>query len=101
MLIIIKLFMILACNDDLHLFLAIFTKINLPYMRLYCYCYCYYYYYYYYYYCGSTALCWALGAFSVTWSYTQSVGLLGRRISPSQGLYLHSEQYNSLSHSWS
>jgi hypothetical protein len=27
---------------------------------------------------GSTALCWALAAFSVSWSFTQSVGLLGR-----------------------
>jgi hypothetical protein len=34
---------------------------------------------------GFTALCWALAAFSVSWSYTQSVGLLGRGISPSQG----------------
>jgi hypothetical protein len=42
----------------------------------------YYYYYYYYYYC-STALCWALAAFSVSWSYTQSVKLLGREISSS------------------
>jgi hypothetical protein len=33
---------------------------------------------------GSTALCWALAAFSVSYSYTQSVGLLGRGISPSQ-----------------
>jgi hypothetical protein len=30
------------------------------------------------YYYGSTALCWALAAFSVSLSYTQSVGLLGR-----------------------
>jgi hypothetical protein len=51
-----------------------------------------YYYYYYYYYC-STALCWALAAFSVSWSYTQAVGLLRRGISPSQGLYLHTEQH--------
>jgi hypothetical protein len=44
----------------------------------------YYYYYYYYYYCCcccccSTALCWAFPAFSVSCSYTQLVGLLGRR----------------------
>jgi hypothetical protein len=52
----------------------------------------YYYYYYYYYYC-STALCWALAAFSVSWSYTQSVGLLGHGICPSQGRYLHTEQH--------
>jgi hypothetical protein len=46
----------------------------------------------YYYYC-STALFWALAAFTVSCSYTQSVGLLGRGISPFQGLYLHTEQY--------
>jgi hypothetical protein len=34
-----------------------------------------------------------LPLFSVSWSYTRSVGLLGRGISPSQGLYLHTEQY--------
>jgi hypothetical protein len=33
-------------------------------------------------------LCWALAA-----SYTQSVGLLGRGISQSQGMYLHTEQH--------
>jgi hypothetical protein len=43
----------------------------------------------YYCYYGSTTLCWALAAFSISWSYTQSVGLLGRCISPSHGLYLH------------
>jgi hypothetical protein len=32
-------------------------------------------------------------AFSVSWSYAQSVGLLGRGISPSQGRYLHTEQH--------
>jgi hypothetical protein len=42
-------------------------------------------------YYGSTALCWALAAFSVYWSYIWSVGLFGRVISPSQGLYLHIE----------
>jgi hypothetical protein len=42
---------------------------------------------------GSTALCWALAAFSVSWSFTQSVGLLERGISPSQGHYLHTEQH--------
>jgi hypothetical protein len=41
---------------------------------------------------GSTALCWALAAFSVSWSYTQSVGLLEGGISLSQGRYLHTEQ---------
>jgi hypothetical protein len=49
--------------------------------------------YYYFYYYGSTALCWALAAFSVSWSYTQPVGLFGWGISPSQGLYLHTEQH--------
>jgi hypothetical protein len=41
----------------------------------------------------STALCWALAAFSVSWSYTQSVELLGRGISRSQGRYLHTGQH--------
>jgi hypothetical protein len=45
-----------------------------------------------YYYYGSTALCRALPAFSVSWSYTQSVGLLRRGITPLQGLYLRTEQ---------
>jgi hypothetical protein len=40
-------------------------------------------------YYGSVALCWALAPFSVFWSYTLSVGLLRRGISPSQGLYKH------------
>jgi hypothetical protein len=38
---------------------------------------------------GSTSLCWTLAAFSVSWSFKQSVGLLGREISPSQSRYLH------------
>jgi hypothetical protein len=42
---------------------------------------------------GSTALCWTLAAFSVSWSFTQSVGLFGREIIPSQGRYLHTEQH--------
>jgi hypothetical protein len=42
---------------------------------------------------GSTALCWALAAVSVSWSFTQSVGLLGRGISPSQDRSLHTEQH--------
>jgi hypothetical protein len=47
-----------------------------------------------YYYYGFTALCWALAAFfSVPWSYTRSVGLLARGISPSQGLYIHTVQH--------
>jgi hypothetical protein len=42
---------------------------------------------------GSTALCWALATFSVFWPSTQSLGLLGRVISPSQGRYLHIGQH--------
>jgi hypothetical protein len=42
---------------------------------------------------GSAALCWALAAFSVSWSFTQSVGLLRSEISPSQGRYIHTEQH--------
>jgi hypothetical protein len=38
---------------------------------------------------GSTALRWALSAFSLHSSFKQPVGLLGRGISPSQGSYLH------------
>jgi hypothetical protein len=34
-----------------------------------------------------------MAAFSVSLSFTQSVGLLGRGISPSQGRYLHTEQH--------
>jgi hypothetical protein len=45
------------------------------------------------YYYGSTALCWALAAFSVSLSYTRLVGLLGRGKNTSQGLYLHTEQH--------
>jgi hypothetical protein len=41
----------------------------------------------------STAVCWTLPAFSVYWSFTQSVGLLRRGISPPQGRYLHTGQY--------
>jgi hypothetical protein len=47
----------------------------------------------YYYYYDSTALRWVLAAFLAFSSYTQSVGFLGRGISPSQGLFLHTEQY--------
>jgi hypothetical protein len=43
--------------------------------------------------CGSTALCWILVAFSVSWYFRQSVGPLGRGISPAQGRYLHTEQH--------
>jgi hypothetical protein len=34
-----------------------------------------------------------LDRFSVSWSFTQSVGLLGQWISPSQGSYLHTGQH--------
>jgi hypothetical protein len=37
------------------------------------------------------SFCWTFAGFSVSLSYTQSVGLLGRGISPSQGHYLHTE----------
>jgi hypothetical protein len=37
-------------------------------------------------------LCWVLVAFSISWFYTQSAELLGRGISLSQGLYLHTGQ---------
>jgi hypothetical protein len=59
----------------------------------YCYYYYYYYYYYRYYYYCSTVLLWALCAFLVSSSYAQSVWILGRGISMSQGLYLHTEQH--------
>jgi hypothetical protein len=42
--------------------------------------------------CGSTALV-DLGRFFNFLIYTHSVGLLGRGISPSQGRFLHTEQY--------
>jgi hypothetical protein len=42
---------------------------------------------------GSAALCWTLVAFSDSWSFTQSVGLFGRGISPSQCSYLHTGQH--------
>jgi hypothetical protein len=48
--------------------------------------------YYYYYYC-STSIYWVLADFSGSWSYAQSVGVLGRGISPSQGRYLLAEQH--------
>jgi hypothetical protein len=41
---------------------------------------------------GSTALVY-LGRFFSFLIYTQSVGFLGRGISPSQGRYLHTEQH--------
>jgi hypothetical protein len=39
------------------------------------------------------AFCWTLATFPVSCSLTQSVGLLGRGISPSQCLYLHTGQH--------
>jgi hypothetical protein len=39
------------------------------------------------------SFCSTLDAFSVSWSYTLSVGILGREISQSQGLYLYTEQH--------
>jgi hypothetical protein len=44
---------------------------------------------------GSTTLCWTLAAFLVSLSFIQSVGLLGRRISPPQGRYLHTDIHAS------
>jgi hypothetical protein len=38
------------------------------------------------------SFCWTFAAFSVSWSFTQSVGLLGRGISQSQGRYLNTGQ---------
>jgi hypothetical protein len=46
---------------------------------------------------GCTAL-WTLASISVSESYTQSVGPLGRGISPSQGRYLHIEQHKHRIH---
>jgi hypothetical protein len=46
---------------------------------------------------GSTALA-DLGRFFSLLIYTQSVGLLGRGISPSQGRYLHTEQHKHIIH---
>jgi hypothetical protein len=39
-------------------------------------------------------LCRAMAVFSVSWTYTESVGLLGRGISPSHGFYLHTEKHS-------
>jgi hypothetical protein len=39
------------------------------------------------------ALCWTLAVLSVSWSFTQSGEFLERRISPSQGRYLHIGQH--------
>jgi hypothetical protein len=44
--------------------------------------------------CGYTALLLDLCRFSVSWSFSQSVGFLGWRISSSQGSYLHIGQHN-------
>jgi hypothetical protein len=40
---------------------------------------------------ASTALLLDLGRISIPWSFTQSVGFLGRGMSPSQGRYLHTQ----------
>jgi hypothetical protein len=40
-----------------------------------------------------TAICWVLAAFSLSWSFTQSVGLFRRGISQSQGRYLYTGQH--------
>jgi hypothetical protein len=53
---------------------------------------CYNYYYYY----GSTAICWALAAFSVSWSHTQPIELLGRGSARRKGCYKQSKNANSL-----
>jgi hypothetical protein len=42
---------------------------------------------------GSAALFWTVAAISVSWSYTQSVELLGWVIGPSQGRYLRTGQH--------
>jgi hypothetical protein len=47
----------------------------------------------------SLQLLWILAAFSVSKSI-QSVGLLGRGISPSQGRYVHTEQHKQTSMTW-
>jgi hypothetical protein len=39
-----------------------------------------------------------LTAFPVSWSYTLSAGFLGRGMSPSQGLYLHTKQHRIKAH---
>jgi hypothetical protein len=45
---------------------------------------------------GSTALLLDLGRFSVFLFFTQSVGLPGRGISPSQGSYLHRQDSTNI-----
>jgi hypothetical protein len=47
---------------------------------------------------GSTAFCWALAAFS--WSYTQAEGLCERGISPSQSFYLNTGQHKHSIHTY-
>jgi hypothetical protein len=42
----------------------------------------------------STILCWTLAALLVSRPFTQPLGLLGRRMSPLQGRFLHTEQHN-------
>jgi hypothetical protein len=45
---------------------------------------------------GSTAPCWALASFSLSWLFLQTVGLLGRVISSSQGFYLNTGQHKHI-----
>jgi hypothetical protein len=42
---------------------------------------------------GSTVFCLTLTAFSDSWTFTKSVELIGRGISPSEGRYLHTGQH--------
>jgi hypothetical protein len=42
-------------------------------------------------YYGSIALCWALTAFPISWSYAQLIGLLGKGTNPLQSPCLHTE----------
>jgi hypothetical protein len=61
----------------LSLYLSIYLSIYVIYLSIY----------------GSTALCFIFAAFSVSRSFTQSIGLLGWGINPSQGRYLHTGQH--------
>jgi hypothetical protein len=42
---------------------------------------------------GLQSFCYTSGAFSVSYCYTQSVGLLRREINPTQGRCLHTEEH--------
>jgi hypothetical protein len=39
----------------------------------------------------TSAHCWVLAAFLVSWYYVQSKGLIEKGISPTQSLYIHTE----------